>query len=112
MGSSRKYPVAQRDISFDDGHLDFLTWTIIKRSDGCYEGRETLIDGTADGRQSGNAFQWKYTREVPALDGSRTKFGFDDWFYLHDPDHMTVHASLTKFGIEFATLNAFYERVA
>lgn len=97
--------------SFDDGHHDFLTWTIINRGEGVYEGRETLIDGTADGEQFGNTFRWKYTREVPAADGTKTKFGFDDWFYLHDKDHMTAHASMTKVGIEFATLTAFYERL-
>nr|WP_286194919.1 DUF3833 family protein [Agrobacterium sp. Ap1] len=97
--------------SFDDGHHDFLTWTIINRGEGAYEGRETLIDGTADGEQFGNTFRWKYTREVPAADGTKTKFGFDDWFYLHDKDHMTAHASMTKVGIEFATLTAFYERL-
>lgn len=96
--------------SFEDGHHDILTWTIINRGEGNYEGRETLIDGTADGRQSGNAFQWKYHREVPAADGSKTKFGFNDWFFLHDENHLTAHASLTKLGIEFATIQAFYER--
>ena len=97
--------------SFEDGHQDVLKWTIINRGDGNYEGRETLIDGTADGRQSGNAFQWKYHREVPAADGSKTKFGFNDWFVLHDENHMTAHGSLTKLGIEFATIQAFYERL-
>lgn len=97
--------------SFDDGHQDVLAWTIIKRGDTSYEGRERLIDGTADGQQSGNAFRWKYTRDVPSPDGSKTRFGFDDWFYLHDADHMTAHASLTRFGIEFATLQAFYQRI-
>lgn len=97
--------------TFDDGHQDHLTWTIIKRGEGSYEGRETLIDGDASGQQAGNAFRWKYTREVPSAEGSKTKFGFDDWFYLHDENHMTAHASMTKLGVEFATLNAFYERI-
>lgn len=44
-------------------------------------------------------------------DGSRSNFGFDDWFFLHDEDHISVRASLTKLGIEVAALNAFYERV-
>jgi hypothetical protein len=50
----------------------------------------------------GNAFRWKYTREIPAADGSKTKFGFDDWFFSREPNHMTAHASLTKLGVEFA----------
>lgn len=98
--------------TFDDGHVDHLTWTIIKRGEGQYEGRETHIEGTAAGEQAGNAFHWRYDRDVPAEDGSKSRFGFDDWFILHDPDHMSVHASLTKLGIEVSTLNAFYERVS
>lgn len=97
--------------TFDDGHTDSLTWTIIKRSDDTYEGRETLIEGTADGKQAGNAFRWHYHRDVPAADGSKTRFGFTDFFFLHDPLHMSAHASLTKLGIEVATLNVFYEKV-
>lgn len=70
---------------FEDGHRNFLTWTIISRGDGKYEGRETLIDGAAEGWQSGNAFRWKYSREVPSADGSKSKFGFDDWFFRREP---------------------------
>ena len=97
--------------TFDHGHQDFLTWTIIKRSAEEYEGRETLIEGKAHGEQAGNAFHWKYSREVPSADGSKTAFGFSDWFILHDRDHMTAHASLSKLGLEVATLSAFYERL-
>ena len=96
--------------SFENGHQDILTWTIINRGDGVYEGRERLIDATATGRQSGSAFQWRYHRAVPTADGSKTKYGFNDWFFLHDEDHMTAYASLTKLGIEFASIQAFYER--
>lgn len=63
---------------FEDGRHDQLVWTIINRGEGVYEGREALIDGVAEGRQSGNAFRWKYHRDVPMADGSKTSFGFDD----------------------------------
>ena len=99
------------DYFFDDGHSDRLTWTILKRDKGRYEGRETLIDGTAEGEQSGCAFRWQYSRDVPQADGAKTRFGFDDWFILHDDRHMSVHASLTKLGVEVATIEAFYEKV-
>lgn len=99
------------DYFFDDGHSDTLAWTILKRGENRYEGRETLIDGTAYGEQAGCAFRWQYSRDVPDADGSKTRFGFDDWFILHDERHMSVHASLTKLGLEVATIEAFYERV-
>ena len=96
---------------FDDGHSDTLSWTILRRGEDRYEGRETLIDGVAEGAQAGSAFRWHYARDVPQADGSKTRFGFDDWFILHDEKHLSVHASLTKLGVEVAVLEAFYERV-
>ncbi|WP_082352601.1 DUF3833 family protein [Rhizobium sp. AAP43] len=101
----------KEDYFFDDGHSDSLSWTIHKRSETRYEGREALIDGAADGEQAGSAFRWTYARDVPAADGSKTRFGFEDWFILHDESHLSVHASLTKLGIEVATIEAFYERL-
>ncbi|MFP3547430.1 DUF3833 family protein [Rhizobium sp. SIMBA_035] len=56
--------------TFDDGHVDTLNWTILKKDDRTYEGRETRIEGTAHGEQAGNAFHWKYGREVPVEGGS------------------------------------------
>jgi hypothetical protein len=77
--------LAVREVyTFDDCHTDVLTWAILKRDDGSYEGRETNIVGVAEGHQAGNAFLWEYTREVPAADGSKSKFGFTDWFWLQD----------------------------
>lgn len=101
----------KEDYFFDDGHSDTLSWTILKRGENRYEGRETLIDGVAEGEQAGCAFRWQYARDVPDADGAKTRFGFDDWFILHDEKHMSVHASLTKLGVEVATIDAFYERV-
>ncbi|WP_409528074.1 DUF3833 family protein [Rhizobium sp.] len=43
---------------------------------------------------------------------SKTKFNFDDWFFLHDDNHMTARASLTKHGIQLGTLIAFCERMS
>lgn len=104
--------LAIREVyTFDDGHVDTLVWTILKRSATAYEGREAHIEGLANGEQRGNAFHWRYTRDVPTKDGTKTKLGFSDWFWLHEPGRMTAHASLTKLGIEVATLQAFYEKI-
>lgn len=104
--------LALREVyKFDDGHVDILVWTIRKLDTGKYEGRETRIPRVADGSQGGNAFHWKYSRDVPGSDGSSANMGFDDWFWLQDPDTMIAHASLTKLGFEVSTLNAFYRKV-
>jgi hypothetical protein len=97
--------------TFDDGHTDVLNWTIIKQSNSTYEGREDRIEGAAKGQQAGNAFHWTYKREVPDRNGKTSTVGFDDWFWLQQPDVMLAHASLTKLGIEVARLSAFYRKV-
>lgn len=96
--------------TFDDGHLDKLEWTIRKRDGGRYEGAEPRIDGTAQGEQAGNAFHWTYTRRVPAKDGSESSNGFDDWFWLQDEQTLIARASVTKLGVEVATLSVFYRK--
>jgi hypothetical protein len=69
---ARAHTLALKETyTFDDGHIDTLTWTIIKRGDGVYEGRETLIEGLAHGEQAGNAFHWRYHRNVPSTDGTK-----------------------------------------
>jgi hypothetical protein len=42
------------------------------------------LEGEATGEQTGCAFRWKYTRDVPQADGKSTRLNFDDWFYAID----------------------------
>ena len=97
---------------FDDGHCDPLNWSILKNSDVTYEGHESSIDGSARGEQRGNAFHWGYSRAVANMDGDKTTFGFDDWFWLIEPKVLCVSASITKLGVEVARLSAFYQKLA
>lgn len=97
--------------TFDDGHIDKLEWTIRKTGEGSYEGREPRVDGVAKGEQAGNAYHWTYTRRVPSKDGSESSNGFDDWFWLQDEQTLIARASVTKFGVEVATLSVFYRKL-
>ena len=96
---------------FDDGHSDRLNWSILRKSDTEYEGFETSVDGSAIGEQLGNAFHWQYSREVPNKEGDTTTFGFNDWFWLIEPNMLCISASITKLGIEVARLSAFYQKL-
>lgn len=96
---------------FDDGHNDPLDWTIVKKSDEEYEGFEKSIEGSAIGEQRGNAFHWRYSRNVPDKDGSTSSLGFDDWFWLIEPNVLCASASITKLGIEVARLSGFYQKL-
>jgi hypothetical protein len=97
--------------TFDDGHTDTLNWTIRKVADGKYTGRESLLDGQADGEQAGCAFHWKYTRDVPQADGTKTKLNFDDWFYCIDERACIVRGSAGRVGLPFATAHVTYRKV-
>jgi len=97
--------------TFDDGHTDTLSWIIRKVADGRYSGRELLLDGEADGEQAGCAFHWKYTRDVPQADGTKTKLNFDDWFYRIDDRACIVRGSAGRAGLPFATAHVTYRKV-
>jgi hypothetical protein len=97
--------------TFDDGHTDTLNWTIRKLADGKYTGRESLLDGDADGEQAGCAFHWKYTRDTPQAGGKNTKLNFDDWFYRIDDRACIVRGSAGRAGLPFATAHVTYRKV-
>ena len=94
---------------FDDGQVDRLEWTIRRLDNGRYEGREPRLLEPAQGEQAGNAFHWTYRRNVPDAEGDTT-LGFDDWFWLQPGDVLIARASVTKLGIEVATMSVFYRK--
>ena len=94
---------------FDDGQEDRLEWRLTRVDERRYVGTEPHVVGEAEGEQAGNAFHWTYTRDVPGEDGS-TRLGFDDWFWLQPGGVLISRASVTKLGIEVATLSVFYRR--
>jgi hypothetical protein len=96
--------------TFDDGLVDTLNWVIQRLPDGSYTGRESMLDGVAEGEQAGFAFHWKYTRETPQKDGSSTKLNFDDWFYRIDERVVCVRGSAGRAGIPFFTVHLTYRR--
>jgi hypothetical protein len=97
--------------TFDDGHSDTLRWMIRKDDEGSYSGSETLLEGRAVGEQAGCAFHWKYTRDVPQADGTKTKLNFDDWFYRIDERVCIVRGGAGRAGLPFATAHVTYRKV-
>lgn len=93
---------------FDDGHTDRLEWSIEKLSPNRFVGREPRMIGDANGEQDANHFRWRYTRRVPAADGSESKLYFDDCMWLQAPEILVARGSIRKFGVEIATLSGFY----
>ncbi len=94
--------------TFSDGHKDTLRWEIDKNAPHRYIGTESRLKGRALGEQSGQSFRWRYRRLVPAGNGSSTKLSFDDCFLSQDENVVIATAAVSKFGIQIATITAFY----
>jgi hypothetical protein len=101
----------KEEYLFGDGHIDILKWSIIKRSETRYVGKEDRIDGEADGDEDEQSFRWRYVRSVPAKDGTSSKIRFDDHFWPQGENTLLVYASLTKFGIEVGRISAVYRKL-
>ena len=93
---------------FDDRGVGELRWRIERQGDGRYVGSEPRLVGTARGEQAGNAFHWVYKRRLPQ--GDRL-VAFDDWFWPQEGGVLISRASLSRFGIELATMSVFYRPV-
>lgn len=86
------------DFIYSDGSKGKRVWTIKKTGENKYSGTAGDVIGEAQGETAGNAFQWKYTLELP-VDGTKYHVQFDDWMYLMEDNIMLNKSKMTKFGI-------------
>lgn len=98
------------DFVYNDGEKEQRLWTIKKTGDNTYEGTAGGVVGIAKGRTSGNAFEWKYTFNLP-VSGAIWKVKFDDWMFLQ-PDGQTLFnkATITRFGFRLGDVYIFFKK--
>ena len=89
--------VLDEDFSYSDGTVQKRIWRLKRLANGNYSGVADDVVGTADGQQSGNAFNWTYTMALP-VDGKVYDVQFDDWMYLMTDKVMLNKATMSKFG--------------
>jgi hypothetical protein len=89
------------DFVWSDGQKEKRIWTIQRRADGTWSGKADGVVGEATGKLSGNAFNFRYTFDLPVGD-KRYEVNFDDWLYLIDERNMLNHAQISKFGFNVA----------
>ena len=70
--------ILKEDFIYDDGSKEFREWTITKEGENFYTGFADGVIGKASGSTSGNAFNWKYTFDLP-IGSKKIKVNFDDW---------------------------------
>jgi len=90
--------VLDEAFSYSDGTTQRRIWRLTRHADGRYTGQADDVIGTAEGRQSGNAFNWTYTLALP-VDGRVVNVQFDDWMYLMNDKVMLNKAAMRKWGV-------------
>lgn len=90
--------VLDEAFSYSDGTTQRRVWRMTRHADGRYTGQADDVVGSAEGRQSGNAFNWAYTLALP-VDGRVIEVQFDDWMHLMDDKVMLNKAAMRKWGV-------------
>lgn len=90
--------VLDEAFSYSDGTTQRRIWRLTRHADGSYSGQADDVVGSAEGQQSGNAFNWVYTLALP-VDGRVIEVQFDDWMYLMNKQVMLNKASMHKWGV-------------
>lgn len=101
--------VLTEDFVYDDGEKQQRVWRLKPTSGGSYEGVAGDVIGTAGGRASGNAFNWKYDLDLKVGD-SYWRVAFDDWLFLQPDGVILNRASVTRWGIEVGTVTASFQK--
>ena len=101
--------VLDEDFSYSDGTVQKRIWRLKRLSNGRYSGVADDVVGTADGQQSGNAFNWTYTMALP-VDGKVYNVQFDDWMYLMTDKVMLNKATMSKFGFRLGEVTLSFTK--
>jgi hypothetical protein len=101
--------VLEEDFRYSDGSTERRVWHLTRGGDGRYTGRAADVVGTAQGVESGNALNWRYTLRIP-VDGRVFDVDLDDWMYLVDEQVMLNRATMSKFGIRVGEVLLAFRR--
>ena len=91
--------VLDEAFSYSDGSTQRRIWRLTRHANGRYTGQADDVVGSAEGQQSGNAFNWVYTLALP-VDGRVIDVQFDDWMYLMNDKVMLNKAAMRKWGVD------------
>ena len=101
--------VLDEDFVYDDGETDQRTWRITPTGEDEYVGRAGDIVGTAEGREVGQALNWRYVLRLPYND-STIDVTFDDWMIRRSENVVINRATVSKFGIRVGEVTLFFTK--
>lgn len=85
------------------------TWRITPNGSGNFTGQAGDIDGPADGKSYGNAFNFTYEMDLP-VDDTSYHVSFDDWFFAFDDTTLMNRSYIKKFGVTMAEVTIFMQK--
>jgi len=97
------------DFTYEDGTTERRVWRLTQTGPESWRGTAEGVIGEATGEETGNAFNWRYTIDLPTPDGT-LRASFDDWLWQMDDRVMINRAYVTKFGVEIGQLSIFFRR--
>lgn len=96
-------------FTYSDGARQRRVWRLTQHPDGRLTGTADDVRGVAEGATAGNAFNWRYTLQLP-IGGRVWDVQFDDWMYLVDPRTMINKAVMSKFGIRLGEVTLSFSK--
>lgn len=102
------------DFVYEDGSTERRVWSLTKTGPDTWTGTAPGVMGAATGTESGDAFNWRYTIDlpVPAADGSAetVRVAFDDWMWLMSDDRLLNRAYMRRFGVDIGEVIIWFEK--
>jgi hypothetical protein len=95
---------------WSDGERQLRTWELTKSGANAFRGTATDVVGTAVGRGSGNAFNWRYKLRINT-GHSEIDLRMDDWMYLIDERTLLNRTAMSFFGIDVGEVVLVIEKV-
>lgn len=100
-------------FTFDDGEKSSRIWHINFSDQHNFTAKADDVIGEAKGSQYGNVMQMEYVLDLEVDKVKKTRYNvtLDDWMYLIDDKILVNKSEIKKFGISFAKLTIFFQKL-
>jgi hypothetical protein len=90
-------------FEFNDGEIQFRTWTLTPNKSGGYNATAGDVIGTGLATTSGNAMQLDYVLEIDYR-GKKMNIDVEDWMWRVDETTVINHSILRKWGFKVGSI--------
>tara|TARA_Y100000389_G_C17471274_1_gene531344 strand:+ start:9871 stop:10404 length:534 start_codon:yes stop_codon:yes gene_type:complete len=105
--------ILEEYFTFDDGEKSERIWTIKFSDNHHFTATASDVIGQAKGSQYGNVMQMEYILDLEIDHQKKTRYNvkLDDWMYLLDEKILVNKSDIKKFGITWARLTIFFQKI-